>query len=104
MNRVHAQSRVSSGRAAGDSLEIKGPGKGGGGGGGVRPSASGNDLWESTALAKGEEDVSGGEAGGAGLTATSLDIERSRYVEGAVTASATTGDIDQQVRDDLYSL
>ncbi len=109
MNRVHAQSPVSSGRAAGDSLEIKGSGKGVGGVGvGVRPSAA-NDLWESTALAKGEEDVSGGEAEAGGLTATSLDIERSRYEEAAFTASATTGDIDQQqVRDDrpavfLYS-
>lgn len=53
MNRVHAQSPddVSSGRATGDSVEIKESRRGG-------ASGTGDDLWQPTTLAKREEDVS----------------------------------------------
>ena len=57
MNRVHAQSpNVSSGRATGNSSEIKGPGAEGRGEGGEKgatrrtsPSAPKNDLWSTSA-------------------------------------------------------
>lgn len=53
MNRVHAQSPddVSSGRATGDSVEIKESRRGG-------ASGTGDNLWQPTTLAKREEDVS----------------------------------------------
>ena len=110
MNRVHAQSRVSSAGGAtdgGDSVEIKEPGRRG-----TRPSAAVSDLWESTTALAGKgrqeekEDISIGVTGPGGA-GSCLDIERSRYDgrEGAATGcSLFSDDIDQVMHSTWYTV